>query len=174
MQMHVHLHVRMQFREGAVARVIAVGPGGKAQAPVRDDRARRVIETVIGMGDLDKLLLSPRCRDRKDATELKQALYRSAWYFCSCGQPYCTRRHNNVPGCTEGCKREHPAGCPDGGQRISCQADVVTVTGDGGARSYHVQFRLFDKAEAMREVIAKYGPDPNQWPYYGRRKKASA
>lgn len=171
MQMHVRLHVRLQFREGAVARVIALGPGGKPQSPERDDRYRAIVQIVVDGGKLDELLLSPRCRGRDDADDVRRGLYRSARYYCSCGNANCTRKWGNVPGQN---KDNPKGGCPRGGRRISCQADVVTVTGEDGVRSYHVQFRLFDKAEAIRQVIATYGPDPNQWPYYARRKKASA
>jgi hypothetical protein len=54
---------------------------------------------------------------------------------------------------------------------VSCSAEVVTVTDEEGARHYHVQYRLFDKAEAIRQVVAKYGPDPNKWPYFAKRKR---
>jgi len=56
--------------------------------------------------------------------------------------------------------------------RVSCQADVVfTADPETGQRRYRVQFRLFDKAESIRQVIRDYGPDPNQWPYWSRRKQ---
>lgn len=146
-----------------MGRVIAVGPGGRAQAPVRDDRCRGVIEAVRAAGLLDRKLLSPeRLRlTMAQAAELRLALYRSARYFCSCGAVYCTRRHANIP--VEG----KPGGCPRGGQRISCQADVVK---DSAGR-FRVQFRLMDKQEAMRAVVQLYGPDPNKWPYFARRKQ---
>jgi len=146
-----------------MSRVIAIGPGGRAQAPARDDRCRPVIEYVIENGLLDSLRLSPVCSSRARADELRLALYRSARYFCSCGAPYCTRRYSNVP---------PDNGCPDGGQRISCQADVVWWTDPAdGIRKLRVQFRLMDKREAMRAVVQRYGPDPNKWPYYARRKR---
>lgn len=147
--------------------VIAVGPGGRAQAPVRDDRCRPVIEAVRDLGLLDVLLISPPCKTLRQAEELSQAMYRSARYFCSCGGASCSRRHSNVP------SEKNPAGgCPQGGQRISCRADVVTVTDPAtGRKQWAVQFTLFDKAESIREVVRKYGSDPNQWPYYARRKQ---
>lgn len=149
-----------------MGRVIAAGPGGKAQAPARDDRARPVIDAVRDMGLLDQLLISPACTTMTAAEELRQALYRSAFYYCSCDRKSCTRRHKNYP--VEG----KAAGCPHGGQRISCQAHVVTVSDPKtGAKKWAVQFRLMDKAEAMRAVVERYGPDPNQWPYFARRKK---
>lgn len=145
-----------------MARVIAIGPGGRAQAPVRDDRCRPVIEFVLANGWLDRVLLSPVCTSRPRADDLRLALYRSARYFCSCQAPYCTRKFKNVP---------PDNGCPDGGQRISCQADVVLWTDPAdGIAKLRVQFRLMDKREAMRSVIQKYGPDPNKWPYFSRRK----
>jgi hypothetical protein len=144
-----------------VGKVIAIGPGGQAQAPKRDDRCRPVITAVLGAGLLDRKLLSPPCRTMAEAAELRAAMYRSARYFCSCGAVYCTRRHKNIA--TEG----KPAGCPRGGQRISCQADVVK----DAAGKWRVQFRLMDKQESMRAVVRMYGPDPNKWPYFSRRKK---
>jgi len=146
-----------------MGRVIALGPGGKAQAPVRDDRARPVIEAVRSLGLLDQLLISPVCKTESEAGDLRLALYRSARYYCACGAMYCTRKHKNTP---------PDNGCPDNGQRISCRADVVTVTDPTtGRKRWAVQFTLMDKREAMRAVIAKYGPDPNRWPYFAKRKQ---
>ena len=146
-----------------MGRVIAIGPGGRAQAPERDDRCRPVIEYVIANGLLDQRQLSPVCTSMARAEELRAALYRSARYFCSCGEPYCTRRYRNVP---------PDNGCPRGGQRISCQADVVWWTDPADSiRKLRVQFRLMDKRESMRAVVRKYGPDPNNWPYFARRKQ---
>lgn len=149
-----------------MSKVIALGPGGKAQAPERDARFWPVIDHVLEIGGLDRKWLSPRCRNYDHAEEVKRALYRSARYYCSCGRAQCTRRWKNIP--HEG---NETGGCPDKGQRVSCSADVVTVTDEEGVKHYHVQYRLFDKAEAIREVVAKYGPDPNKWPYFAKRKK---
>lgn len=140
-----------------MARVIAIGPGGKAQAPARDDRYRPVLETVVAMGLMDKWLLSPVCQSEERAAEVKNGLYRSGRYYCSCGARNCTRKHSNIEG------------CPDGGRRLSIQAKPV-VDDEGMLR---VQFRVMDKRDAMRAVVAKYGPDPNKWPYFAKRKKVS-
>lgn len=144
-----------------MGRVIAVGPGGQAQAPVRDDRARGVIEFVAGAGLIGQLLLSPPCDDQAAAAELRRALYRSARYWCSCGRRNCTRRHPNF---SQAGELLH---CPRSGQRLGCRAEVVL----DAEKKYRVQFSLFDKHEALREVISRYGPDPNSWPYWSRRKK---
>jgi hypothetical protein len=104
---------------------------------------------------LDRLLLSPPCPTLAAARDLTSALYRSARYYCSCGKAYCTRKHPNTG-----------PGCPAGGQRISCQAEPVKDA-DG---KFRVQFRLMDKQESIRWVVQKYGPDPNKWPYFARRK----
>lgn len=154
-----------------MGKVIAVGPGGKAQAPERSDHFRPVIEHVRGAGLLDQLLLSPRCRDHEHADDVRRGLYRSARYYCSCGNWLCTRKHPNTP------TKENPeGGCPDGGQRISCRASVVTVTvtADNGEKRkhYHVQFRLHDKREAIRAVVKKYGSDPAKWPYFAKAKRS--
>jgi hypothetical protein len=135
-----------------MSRVIAIGPGGRAQAPVRRDVCRPVIEYVIMARLLDRKLLSPVCTSLPRAAQLRLDLYRSARYFCDCGMIYCTRKYKNTP--------PHN-GCPRGGQRISCVADVV-MDDKGNLR---VQFQLFDKREAMRRMIQRYGPDPNKWPY---------
>jgi hypothetical protein len=144
--------------------VIAIGPGGKSQAPARDDRCRPVIEAVLAAGLLDRKLRSPGCPTQAKARELQLALYRSAFYYCSCAAMYCTRKHKNIP------KNGKPGGCPGGGQRISCRADVVVIPGEK-PRRWYVEFTLMDKREAMRAVVAKYGPDPNDWPYFARRKR---
>jgi hypothetical protein len=139
-----------------VAKVIAIGPGGKAQAPTRDDRYRTVIETVIGAGLMNRPLLSPPCKTRDEADDVRRGLHRSAFYYCSCGATYCTRKHSNVKG-----------GCPNDGQRVGCTAKIVK--GPDGVLC--VQYRVFDKQEAMRYVIQQYGPDPETWPYFAKRKK---
>lgn len=146
-----------------MGKVIAVGPGGRAQAPARRDVCRPVMQACVDHGLLDRPLLSPVCPSLGRAEELRRDLNRSARYYCSCGRPYCTRRNRNYP---------PDDGCPRGGQRISCQADVVLWEDPAdGKKKYRVQFRLFDKREAMRHVVAKYGPDPNLWPYFARRKQ---
>lgn len=144
-----------------MGRVIAIGPGGRAQAPERRDVCRPVIELVLTRGLLDRKLLSPVCSTLARAAQLRLDLYRSARYFCSCGQIYCTRKHKNTP---------PDNGCPHGGQRISCQADVVK----DAAGDLRVQFRFMDKREAMREVVRRYGPDPAKWPYHARAKRLAA
>ena len=149
-----------------MGKVIALGPGGSAQAPARSDEFRGVIEAVRASGLLDQLLLSPPCRDYEHADEVRRGLYRSAWYFCSCGRKNCVYRHRNTP--SEG---NPGGGCPRGGQRISCRADVVTVM-KNGRKHYAVQFRLHDKREAIRAMIAKYGPDPASWPYFSKAKRS--
>lgn len=149
-----------------MARVIALGPGGKSQAPERSDHFRDVIEAVRAAGMLDQLIVSPRCRDYEHADDVRRGLYRSARYYCSCGAANCTRRWKNTPG-----QGNSTGGCPDGGQRISCRADVVTIAGDDGKKHYAVQFQLHDKSEAVRAIIAKYGPDPSKWPYFSKAKR---
>jgi len=149
-----------------MGRVIAVGPGGKAQAPARTDDFRDVIEAVRAGGLLDELLLSPACRGHEHADQVRRGLYLSARYYCSCGGKHCNRRWPNIPA------EDNPqGGCPDGGQRISCRADIVTVTGEDGRKLYHVQFRLHDKRESIRAFVQKYGPDPSRWPYQSRAKR---
>ena len=147
-----------------MGRVIAVGEGGRAQAPVRDDRFRDLLGLVLEREILDQLVLSPECRDFDHADEVRRALYRSARHFCSCGKVSCTRRYRNYP------VGEQLAGCPRGGRRISVDADIVK---DKAGKLY-VQILFRDKAAAMRHVIETYGPDPNNWPYnpWARRMKA--
>lgn len=146
-----------------MGRVIAIGPGGRAQAPARRDVCRSVIDFVLEHGLLDRKQLSPPCRTQRQAAELRLDLFRSARYFCSCGHAYCTRKYKNIP---------PDNGCPRGGQRISCQADVVLWTDPAdGQRKYCVQFTLHDKREAIRAVVKKYGADPNKWPYFAKRKQ---
>jgi len=149
-----------------MGRVIAIGPGGRAQAPERHDEYRPVLEAVLANGWLDRYLLSPVVQSEERAREVKQGLYRSARYFCSCDAMHCTRKYGNVPGQNS---NNPGGGCPRGGRRLSVQAEAVRDA-DGFLR---VQFRVMDKREAMRAVVQKYGPDPNKWPYFARRKKSS-
>lgn len=122
-----------------------------------------MIVKVLELGLLDRLLLSPVCESFERADDLRLAMYRSARYYCSCGAPHCTRRHRNYP---------PDNGCPDGGQRVSCRADVVRWRNpETGGYQYRIEFRLFDKAEAMRQVVARYGPDPSRWPYQAKARK---
>lgn len=141
-----------------MGRVIALGPGGRAQAPERNDSYRPVLEWVLANGMLNRYLLSPAVQSEDKANEVKNGLYRSARYYCSCGARYCTRKYKNTP---------PDNGCPDGGQRLSMQA-VPVRDADNLLR---VQFRVMDKREAMRAVVQKYGPDPNAWPYFSKRKR---
>jgi hypothetical protein len=148
-----------------MGRVIALGPGGRAQAPERHDEYRTVLELVLSKGWLNRYLLSPVCQSEEKAREVKNGLYRSARYYCSCGAPFCTRKYGNVAGQNEA---NPQGGCPRGGQRLSMQA-VPVLDAEGFIR---VQFRVMDKKEAMRAVVAQYGPDPNNWPYYAKRKRS--
>lgn len=145
-----------------VGSVIAIGPGGVAQAPVRDDRARLVIETVLRLGMLDRKVLSPACASMAEADDLRRAIYRSARYYCGCGRPNCTKKYGNIP------REDGTQGCPLGGMRVGCRADVVR----DARGAYRVQFSLFDKREAIRHVIERYGPDPEHWPYLAKRKRS--
>lgn len=147
-----------------MGRIIALGPGGVPQAPARDDRFRDVVELVRSYSLLNRPLLSPVCKTRDEADDVRRGIYRSARYFCSCANPACTRKWGNIPGQN---KANPGGGCPKGGQRIGCQAHIVTDP-EGKLR---VEFRLFDKQESIREVVRKYGPDPEKWPYFAKRKK---
>jgi hypothetical protein len=148
----------------AMARVIRLWQGEngpRAGPPLRDDRFIPVIEAVrradmLGQPFLVPLRFTPRYRG--GCEDVKRSLYNAARYYCSCGAKYCTRKHDNLEG------------CPEGGQRVSCRADIVR-DGDGHLR---VQFRFFDKKEAIRAVVQKYGPDPSNWPYQARAKKVKA
>ena len=140
-------------------RVVGIwrGPdGGVRTGPaVRNDAFIPVLELIRERGLLDRPLLTPRCRDRDHADQVRKSIYLAARYYCSCGERMCTRKHNNI------------AGCPDGGQRLSVRADVVKDS-DNRLR---VQVRVFDKRESMRQVVATYGPDPANWPYQSRAKR---
>jgi len=144
---------------GRVIRIYQDGSGQhRAGPPLRDDRFVPLIEMIRSWQALNQPYLAPlRFTPTKDACrDLIRSLYLAARYYCSCGERYCTRKHNNLKG------------CPDGGQRISCQASIVK---DSQGR-HRVQFSYFDKKESIRAVVAKYGPDPSQWPYNSRAKKA--
>lgn len=138
-----------------MGRVIAIGEGGKPQAPARDDRFRDLIDYVLAGQLLHRPILSPACNDWPHADEVRRALLRSARHFCSCGRATCARRHKNYP------VGEKPAGCPYGGQRVGATAKVVRD--DKGKLRVQVEFK--PKAETMAHVVAKYGTDPNKWPY---------
>lgn len=145
-----------------MGRIIAIGPGGKAQAPQRADDYRDVLGLVLELGLLDRLVLTPACRDFEHADDVRRGLLRSARYFCSCGRVSCTRKHKNYP------TPERPEpGCPLGGQRISARGDIVRDK----AGKLRVQLQFHDKREAMRAVVDKYGPDPANWPYQASAKR---
>lgn len=139
-----------------MARVIRIFDGQAGQ-PVRDDAFFPVIEWVRAQGALNDPFLVPfRFTPTQEAArDIRRRLYLSARYYCSCGERHCTRKYNNIDG------------CPNGGQRISCKADVVK----DGSRRFRTEFRFFDKRESVRAVVAKYGPDPSKWPYQARAKK---
>lgn len=145
-----------------MGRVIAVGEGGRPQAPVRDDRFREVIEAVLARGLLGRPLLTPVCATWEQADETRRGLYRSARHYCSCGQRTCARRHRNYPA-----EPGHPAGCPRGGQRVSARADVVRDQ----AGKYRVQVTLWQKTAGMASVASRHGTDPASWPYNPRARR---
>ena len=49
-----------------MGKVIAIGPGGKPQAPERTDRFREVIDLIVGNKMLDRLLLTPLLQSGTD------------------------------------------------------------------------------------------------------------
>lgn len=151
-----------------MGRVIAIGPGGRAQSPERSDYFRDVIDWCQRNGWLDRKTLMPgECKDYEHADWCRRMLLLSARYYCSCGRASCTRKHSNWPA-PDGT----PGGCPHGGQRIAGRADVVKDK-KGKLR---VQFVLHDKREAMRSFIQQYGTDRSQWPYdpWAKRLKKEA
>lgn len=127
-----------------------------AGPPKRDDRFFPIIEWVVANGALDKPWLVPVrfTENRGEAEAVKRSLYNAARYYCSCGARHCVRKYKNTP---------PDNGCPDGGQRVGCQAKLVMVNAH-----VRVQFKFFDKAEAIRQVVATYGPDPSKWPYFAK------
>lgn len=142
-----------------MGRVIRIHEG-RAGAPKRDDRFIPLIEMIRSWNALGQPFLVPRryTPTQAEAAEMKRLLYLSARYYCSCGDRHCNRKHSNVEG------------CPNGGQRVGCHAEIVK-----DARGHlRTQFRFIDKNESIRSVIERYGPDPANWPYYARAKKVRA
>ena len=150
-----------------MGRIIAIhqGPDGRRSPgpPKRDDRFAPVAELLVTRGELGLPRLVPleHTPDRDAAEAVMRSLYNAARYYCSCGYRNCTRRNPNIPH-----ERSPGGGCPDGGRRIGCHAELVMHKG-----KLRVQFTYWDKREAMREVVARYGPDPARWPYNPRAKR---
>lgn len=146
---------------GRVIRIWQEEGRTRSGPPVRNDRFTPVIDLVRRLNALDRPFLVPikYTRTQAEAEDVRKSLYSTARYYCSCGQRYCTRRHNNLDG------------CPNGGQRISCRASLVRDS-EGRLR---VQFTLHDKREAMRALVDKYGPDRSKWPYdpWAKKEKSS-
>lgn len=141
-----------------MGRVIAIyQQDGKTRVgpPSRNDRFLPVLGLIHQNGMLERFILTPPCTDMDQAEDTRKALYAAARYFCSCGEKYCTRKHNNIDG------------CPNEGMRLSCRADIVH---DDKGR-LRVQMKLFDKQIGIRSVVARYGPDPSKWPYQSKAKK---
>jgi len=134
-----------------------------AGPPPRDDRFFPVVEWFRASGEFGNPWLVPiRFTENQDqAEDVKRSLYNAARYYCSCGSRHCARKYSNYPS-----EANPSGGCPDGGQRVSCQAKIVRHEGH-----VRVQVTFFDKREAIREVIAKYGPDPSKWPYFSKAKR---
>lgn len=143
-----------------MARIIAVGPGGRGQAPERDDRFGTVIAAVLEHGFLDRPLLTPAARNLEHADEVRRAVYRSARYFCTCGERYCTRKYPNV-------RDKRVVGCPRQGHRVSCKAEIVR----DASGKYRVEIIFRDKTDGIRHVVATYGPDPSKWPYQAKARR---
>lgn len=150
-----------------MGRLIAIhqGPDGRHRPgpPLRDDRFFPVVEWFRASNELGNPWLVPvkYTENRDEAEDVRRSLYNAARYYCSCSNRNCVRQFSNYPS-----EKNPPGGCPDGGERVSCQAKLVTHNGH-----VRVQVTFFDKTEAMREVVAKYGPDPSKWPYQAKAKK---
>jgi hypothetical protein len=136
-----------------MGRVIAVGPGGRAQAPKRDTRYAGVVSKALAAYGLDRVILSPPCSGAAQADDVRRGIYRSCGHYCSCGGVMCTRKN-----------REQ---CPRGGQRISTRATIVRDEED----RLRVQFCLWDKQAARRSHIARHGTDRSKWPYDPKARK---
>lgn len=143
-------------------KLIAIHQGNRAGPPKRSDRFVPVLD-LIHRQDLlssnersvDKPILTPSFTSMEEAEAAKKDLYLAGRYYCSCGVRYCTRKHSNI------------SGCPNQGMRLSIRADIVRD--DKGA--LRVQLRVYDKQEAIRSVIRRYGPDPDKWPYNPRARR---
>lgn len=123
--------------------------------PKRNDRFIPVIMLIHKREWLEKPILTPACRDMDQAEQVRKDINRAARYYCSCGDRFCTRNHDNI------------GGCPNQGMRLSCRADIVRHK-DGTLR---VQVTLRDKRIGIQHVIRTYGPDPANWPYHAKRKQ---
>ncbi len=134
-------------------RVIAIGAGGRPQAPRRDTRYEAVLRLALQLHGLNRLILSPPCPTWDKADDVRRGIYRSAGHYCSCGQAACSRRYRVY--------------CPGEGQRISAQADIVR---DAQGR-LRVQFTLFDKVSARRAHVRRHGTDRSRWPYDPKAKR---
>jgi hypothetical protein len=130
-----------------LARVIAIGPGGRAQAPARDTRYAGVVTMALELHGRGQPVLSPPCATWEQADDVRRGIYRSCKHYCACGHPMCTRKY--------------PRFCPDGGQRLSAQASIVRDDQD----RLRVEFTLFDKAAARRAHVQRHGTDRSKWPY---------
>jgi hypothetical protein len=137
-----------------MARIIAIGPGGKPQAPSRDTRFAAVVLQALQQHGFGRLILSPPCSTWDQADDVRRGLYRSAGHYCSCGDPMCHRKYRLY--------------CPQQGQRISTQAEIVKDDKD----RLRVQFQLFDKKDARRSHIKRYGSDRTRWPYDPKAKRS--
>jgi hypothetical protein len=121
-----------------------------------------VVQQAHAAGLFGRPILTPVFQSHDAADDARKGLYLACRYFCSCGSKMCTRKYKNIP------SEENPdGGCPMDGQRMSCRADVVKDA-EGKLR---VQVVFFDKSEAIRTVIKKYGPDPSAWPYQSKARK---
>jgi len=137
-----------------MARIIAIGAGGKPQAPARDTRYAGVILKALQGFGFGRLILSPPCSTWDQADDVRRGIYRSAGHYCSCGDAMCFRKYRPY--------------CPQQGQRISSQADIVKDDQD----RLRVQFQLFDKKEARLSHVKRYGTDRSKWPYDPKAKRS--
>jgi hypothetical protein len=139
-----------------MSRVIAIRQGGRAGPPTRRDEFVPLLRHLTERELLGRPVLSPPCRDYDHADDVRKGIYLSARYYCSCGKRSCTRKHGNTDG------------CPDGGQRLSCRADIVR-TKDG---KLCVEIIVRDKRHGIEWAEQKYGTDRNAWPYQPGRRRA--
>lgn len=138
-----------------MARIIAIGTGGKPQAPARDTRYAGIILKALKVHGFGRWILSPPCATWDQADDVRRGIYRSAGHYCSCGDPMCHRKYRLF--------------CPQAGQRVSAQAVIVKDDQD----RLRVQFQLFDKKAARKSHVARYGTDRSKWPYDPKAKRST-
>lgn len=107
----------------------------------RDCRFDHLVVAAIGQG-YGQLLIYRGIESEERAHEIRRGIYRCA---------------------------QHRGVSADAGRRVLAASDQETGVSRAADGTYVLRYQVFDKRDARRRHVARYGADRQQWPYNPRR-----